>query len=62
MWCTGGIEWRGADAYTTPRPGPCMQVAYSSQFGEDVWLSQNLFYNKRGGFYVEMGAMNGVDL
>ena len=59
------MEWRGGERWSlTPLPprSPGLQVAYSSQFGEDVWLSQNLFYNKRGGFYVEMGAMNGVDL
>ena len=39
-----------------------MQVPWSSQFGEDAWLCEHLFHNKRGGFYLEMGAMDGVKL
>lgn len=37
-------------------------VPYSSQFGEDAWLFRNVFHNKLNGTYLEMGAMNGVDL
>jgi hypothetical protein len=33
-----------------------------SQFGEDVWLYNNLFHEKRNGFYLEMGAMDGMDI
>lgn len=37
--------------YAMPLPA---QVAYESQFGEDQWLVENLLWNKRNGFYLEM--------
>ncbi len=36
------------------------QVPWNSQFGEDVYLHDTFFVNKRNGFYLEMGALNGV--
>ena len=39
-----------------------VQVPWSSQFGEDAWLHAHLFHGKRGGFYLEMGALDGVKL
>ncbi|KAL4427674.1 hypothetical protein ABPG75_001763 [Micractinium tetrahymenae] len=37
-------------------------VPFKSQFGEDRWLYNNLFFNRRNGFYVEMGAMGGMEI
>jgi hypothetical protein len=57
--CTG-------PCYQNPAKKAChvtsAQVGWSSQFGEDAWLYNALFHEKRNGFYVEMGAMNGVDI
>ena len=39
-----------------------VQVPWSSQFGEDAWLDAHLLHGKRGGFYLEMGALDGVKL
>lgn len=33
---------------------------YYSQAGEDEFLNKNYFKNKRGGTYIELGALDGV--
>ena len=32
----------------------------SSQSGEDIWAYNNLFYGKKNGIFLEMGALDGV--
>lgn len=34
-------------------------MPWTGQWAEDEWIYNRLFHNKRGGFYVEMGAMVG---
>jgi hypothetical protein len=41
---------------------PDWTVPWNSQFGEDAWLVHNLLWRKRNGFFLEMGAMDGVSL
>jgi FkbM family methyltransferase len=43
-------------SYTTPSAGP-----YQSQHGEDAWLAR-YFGGKRTGFFVEVGAYDGIVL
>jgi FkbM family methyltransferase len=33
---------------------------YKSQYGQDKWLSENLFAGKRDGFFVDIGAGDGI--
>ena len=33
---------------------------YYSQSGEDEFLNENYFKNKRDGVYIELGALDGV--
>ena len=33
---------------------------YYSQCGEDAFLNNNFFKNKKNGVYVELGALDGV--
>lgn len=40
--------------------GAPLQLPWTGQWAEDEWIYNRLFHNKRGGFYVEMGAMVGV--
>jgi FkbM family methyltransferase len=37
-----------------------MERVYYSQDGEDKFLNDNYFHNKRNGIYVELGALDGV--
>ncbi|PRW33145.1 methyltransferase family [Chlorella sorokiniana] len=37
-----------------------MDYPFSAEHGEDAWLVHNLFWEKRNGFYLEVGAMDGV--
>ena len=37
-----------------------LQVPWYSQFKEDKFLYETFFANKKGGFYLEMGAQNGL--
>lgn len=46
----------GDHSYRTPRSG-----AFQSQHGEDRWLDEH-FRSKSGGFFVEVGAYDGVVL
>lgn len=39
-----------------------LQLPFTGQWQEDEWLWNRIFYKKRGGFYLEMGAMDGVKL
>jgi FkbM family methyltransferase len=43
-------------SFTTPKPG-----AYQAQGGEDAWL-ERYFDNKQNGFFVEVGAYDGIVL
>lgn len=36
-------------------------MKYYSQYGQDKWLYKNLFTNKTNGFFIEVGADDGVD-
>lgn len=38
-----------------------MKKIYYSQYGQDEWLEKNLFSDLRDGFFVEVGADDGVD-
>lgn len=35
---------------------------FHSQSGEDKWMHDNIFYHKQGGFFLELGALDGVRL
>src|SRR5208282_2318440 len=35
---------------------------YYSQLGQDKWVIENIFKHRRGGFFVDIGAYNGVDI
>lgn len=35
-------------------------MKYYSQYGQDKWLNENLFKNKKDGFFIEVGADNGI--
>jgi FkbM family methyltransferase len=35
---------------------------YHSQWGQDKWAVENIFKHRRGGFFVDIGAYNGVDI
>lgn len=37
-----------------------VQLMYYSQCGEDQFLNENIFKNKRNGVFLEMGALDGV--
>lgn len=41
---------------------PVADLPWTGQWAEDEWIYNRLFHNKRGGLYVEMGAMDGVKL
>lgn len=36
------------------------QRIYRSQFGQDRWIVEHVFHRKRGGFFVEVGAADGI--
>jgi FkbM family methyltransferase len=36
-------------------------MKYYSQFGQDKWLNENIFKNKQDGFFLEIGADDGID-
>ena len=36
-------------------------MKYYSQFGQDKWLNENIFKNKHDGFFLEIGADDGID-
>ena len=36
-------------------------MKYYSQFGQDKWIHENLFKDKNDGFFVEIGADDGID-
>lgn len=38
-----------------------MENKYYSQYGQDQWLAENIFTNVTDGFFVEIGADDGVD-
>ena len=63
----GFPAWAGCPrtpcSYSSMGDGPVnTSVPWNSQFGEDEWLYKHLFHGKSNGFYLEMGAMNGIDL
>jgi FkbM family methyltransferase len=35
---------------------------YHSQWGQDKWMAENIFKRRRGGFFVDIGAYNGIDI
>lgn len=35
---------------------------YNSQWEQDKWLNENIFKNKRNGFFVDIGAHDGISL
>lgn len=35
-------------------------MTYHSEFGQDRWLAEGIFRDKRGGVYVEFGALDGI--
>lgn len=35
---------------------------YKSQCGQDKWLNENIFKNKKNGFFVDIGAHDGISL
>jgi FkbM family methyltransferase len=39
-----------------------MYKMYKSQFGQDEWLNNNIFHNKKGGFFIDIGAHDGVTI
>jgi FkbM family methyltransferase len=36
-----------------------MSIEYKSQYGQDKWIIEHLFPNKRDGFFIEIGAGDG---
>ena len=36
-------------------------MKYYSQFGQDKWLNENIFKDKQDGFFLEIGADDGID-
>jgi FkbM family methyltransferase len=36
-------------------------MSYGSALGQDKWIIEEVFPEKRGGFFIEAGALNGVD-
>ena len=36
-------------------------MKFYSQFGQDKWLYENFFKNKKNGVFVEIGADDGID-
>lgn len=34
---------------------------YYSQYGQDKWLNENIFKKKKNGFFLEIGADDGID-
>jgi FkbM family methyltransferase len=38
-----------------------MEEKYYSQYGQDKWLEENLFKNKKDGVFLEIGADDGID-
>ena len=36
-------------------------MKYYSQFGQDKWLYENIFKDKKNGFFIEIGADDGID-
>ncbi|KAI7842781.1 hypothetical protein COHA_003527 [Chlorella ohadii] len=58
-----GWAWDAAAATTGLVDGKVnMSVPWNSQFGEDKWLMQRMYYNKRNGFYLEFGAHDGASI
>lgn len=37
-------------------------MTYNSQWKQDQWLNENIFKNKQNGFFVDVGAHDGVDI
>ena len=37
-----------------------MNKNYRSKHGQDFWLNENVFKSKKNGFFIEMGALDGV--
>lgn len=35
---------------------------YKSQWGQDRWLNENIFHNKKNGIFVDVGAHDGVNI
>ena len=35
---------------------------YKSQIGQDKYISGNIFNNKKNGFFIELGATDGISL
>ena len=35
---------------------------YNSQYGQDRYLNEHFFHDKEGGFFVDIGAHNGVTI
>lgn len=35
---------------------------YYSQYGQDKWLNQNVFHDKKGGIFLDVGAHDGVTI
>jgi FkbM family methyltransferase len=38
-----------------------MEYKYYSQYGQDKWLYDNLFKDRKEGFFIEIGADDGID-
>ena len=45
---------------TVNLPSQSQQVAWQSQFEQDKWLMENVFYGKRNGFFIDCGCNNPV--
>jgi len=40
--------------------GYCFASRYHSEFGQDKWIVEDVFMRKRGGFFVDVGASDGI--
>lgn len=39
-----------------------MNISFQSQFGQDKFLAQEIFKNKRNGYFIDIGAYDGITL
>jgi len=43
-------------------PEAIKKAGYFGQYGQDQWVVENIFRGRRGGFFVDIGAYNGIEI
>ena len=42
-------------------PGGAKYTQFTSQAGQDRWIVEDVYHGKRGGFFVDVGAYDGLE-